>query len=183
MAGHSLGGFPVRVFTDMYLSEVAGVVLIDSMTPGQFAQLPAVGQSPPENQSPPLSIPALLARLGIVRLLGKPLGLVPSSLAHDKAAFSRIVRPQNVQAYINEGQGMPASAVEADAVRSFGDLPLIVLTAGRNNQDGWQERQTALLQLSSNSQQVIVEDSDHNIHFEKPEAAIAAILKMVEQVR
>jgi pimeloyl-ACP methyl ester carboxylesterase len=35
LVGHSLGGLPVRMFTHDYPSEVAGVVLIDSMHPGQ----------------------------------------------------------------------------------------------------------------------------------------------------
>ena len=32
MVGHSMGGLPVRVFTHEYAAEVAGVVLIDSMS-------------------------------------------------------------------------------------------------------------------------------------------------------
>jgi hypothetical protein len=77
---------------------------------------------------------------------------------------------------------MPASSAEASSVQTFGDLPLIVLTAKLNNILGWQEWQTELLKLSSNSQQLFAE-SDHNIHFEEPESAIAAILQMVQQVR
>lgn len=77
---------------------------------------------------------------------------------------------------------MPESARQAEALRSFGDLPLIVLTARRNDIPGWQEWQNELLQLSSNSQQLFAE-SGHNIEIEKPEAAIAAIVKMVELLR
>jgi hypothetical protein len=77
---------------------------------------------------------------------------------------------------------MPESARQADAVKSFGDIPLIVLTARKNPIEGWQEWQTELLQLSSNSQQLFAE-SDHNIEVEQPDAAVDAILKMVEQVR
>ena len=67
-------------------------------------------------------------------------------------------------------------------MKTFGDLPLIVLTAKLNNTPGWQERQTALLQLSSHSLQLFAE-SGHNIQFEAPEAAVAAIVQMVEQIR
>ena len=48
LAGHSLGGLPVRVFAGTYPAEVAGVVLIDSMTPQQFTQAPAAAQSQPD---------------------------------------------------------------------------------------------------------------------------------------
>lgn len=78
---------------------------------------------------------------------------------------------------------MPASGVEAAAVKSFGDLPLIVLTGRLNTINGWQEWQTELLQLSSNSQQFFAENSDHNVQAEEPEAAVAAIIQMVQQIR
>jgi pimeloyl-ACP methyl ester carboxylesterase len=68
-------------------------------------------------------------------------------------------------------------------VKSFGDLPLIVLTARLNNNQDWQERQTELLRLSSNSQHLFAENSGHNIQVEEPDVAVAAILQMVKQVR
>jgi pimeloyl-ACP methyl ester carboxylesterase len=43
--------------------------------------------------------------------------------------------------------------------------------------------QTELLQLSSNSQQLFAENSGHNVQAEEPDAAVAAIIQMVEQVR
>jgi pimeloyl-ACP methyl ester carboxylesterase len=182
MVGHSLGGFAVRVFAHEYASEVAGVVLIDSMSPRQFAQSQGEAQSQTGTQSQPFSLSAMLARFGIVRLLARPLGIMPSVPSEENAYFSRMVRPQSAQTLTNESQGMPASSVEASAVKTFGDLSLIVLTANLNNISGWQEWQTELLQLSSNSQQLFAE-SGHNIHFEKPDVAVAAILQMVEQVR
>lgn len=182
MVGHSLGGFPVRVFVHDYASEIAGIVLIDSMTPQQFTPSPTEVQSPSDSQPQPFSLPAVLARFGVVRLLAKPLGLAPLTAPDEKAYYSRLVRPQNVQAYISEGQGMTAAGAEASAVKTFGDLPLIVLTARLNKMPGWQEGQTELLQLSSNSLQLFA-DSDHNIQFEKPDAAVAAIARMVEQIR
>ena len=182
MVGHSLGGFAVRVFAHEYASEVAGVVLVDSMSPRQFTQSQVETQSQAGKQSQSFSLPATLARFGIVRLIARPLGIMPSVPSEEDAYFSRMVRPQSAQALTNESQGMPASSVEASAVKTFGDLPLIVLTAKLNYIQGWQEWQAELLQLSSNSQQLFAE-SDHNIHFEEPEAAIAAILQMVQQVR
>jgi pimeloyl-ACP methyl ester carboxylesterase len=189
LVGHSLGGFSVRVFTDMYPSEVAGVVLIDSMSPRQFPQssagtIPQMdSQSPPELRKSYTILPAL-ARVGFVRLLVRPLGLIPHLPPQvENAYLSRMVRPSNLQAYLgDESRGMPESARQVEVVKTFGDLPLIVLTARQNNIPGWQEWQAELLQLSSNSQQLFAE-SGHNIEIEQPEAAIAAIVKMVERVR
>ena len=79
--------------------------------------------------------------------------------------------------------GMPASLDQAGAVKSFGDLPLIVLTASLDQEAGWQAMQAELLQLSSNSQQLFADKSDHNIQFDQPDAAVGAIVQMVEQLR
>lgn len=183
MVGHSMGGLGVRVFVHEYASKIAGVVLIDSMSPNQFTPSQTEVQSQSDSQSQPFSFLATLARFGVVRLIVRPLGIINYVPPNEKAYYSLYVRTQNVQAFTNESQGMPAAAAQAAAVKSFGDLPLIVLTAKLNNMPGWQEWQTELLQLSSNSQQLFAENSDHNIQIEKPEAAVSAIIQMVEQVR
>lgn len=182
LVGHSLGGFTVRMYVHDYPSEVAGVVLIDSMSPEHFAQSQVEAQSQESRHSQPFSLAALLARFGIVRLLTRPLGLIPIDVSDEAAYQSRFVLPQSAQTLTNETHGMPAAAAEASTVKSFGDLPLIVLSAKLNPIQGWQGWQKDLLQLSSDSVQLFAE-SDHNIHFEAPDAASAAILQMVRQVR
>ena len=177
MVGHSLGGFIVRLFAHDYASEVSGVVLIDSMNPKQ------VTESQSNSQAQQLSFQAVLARFGVARLLVKLPGIAPSVPASEAAYYPLYIRPQSLQATANESQGLPASAAEAAAVKSFGDLPLIVLTAKLNPIPGWPEWQTELLQLSSNSQHLFAENSGHNVQNDKPDAAVAAILKMVEMVR
>ena len=109
-------------------------------------------------------------------------GLSPQ-VANAYTAFS--VTPRSVQTWLDEGKGMPESLAQADAVHSFGALPLIVLSRGLilgQDQD-WQTMQTELLGLSSSSQQLFADESGHNIEFDQPEAAVGAIEKMVEQTR
>jgi pimeloyl-ACP methyl ester carboxylesterase len=182
MVGHSMGGLTVRVFAHDDAADVAGVVLIDSMSPRQFTQSPTAPQTPSDSTSQARSFPAVSARFGLVRLISKPLGFAPDTVSNVQAYYSRIVRTQNVQAYISEGQGMVAGGVEAGAVTSFGDLPLVVLSARHNGIEGWQEWQTEMLRLSSDSRQLFAE-SDHNIHLEAPDAAVSAIIGMVDLVR
>jgi pimeloyl-ACP methyl ester carboxylesterase len=177
LVGHSLGGFIVRVFAHDYASEVSAVVFIDSMNPKQ------VNQSPQDVQSPPFSFQAVLGRFGIARLLVKVPGIAPSVGPNQEAYYPLYVRPQSLQTTANEYQGLPTSAAQAGVVKSFGDLPLIVLTAKQNDTLGWPEWQTELLELSSNSQHLFAENSGHNIQVDEPDAAIAGILRMVEQVR
>jgi pimeloyl-ACP methyl ester carboxylesterase len=177
MVGHSLGGFVVRIFAHDYASEVAGVVLIDSMNPKQ------VTQSLSSSIAQQYSLQALLARFGIARLLVKLPSIAPSRPAGEEAYYPLYIRPGSLQASAKEYRGLPASAEEAAAVKTFGDLPLIVLTAKLNDNPGWPEWQTELLQLSSNSQHLFAENSGHNVQVDEPDAAVAAILKMVELVR
>jgi pimeloyl-ACP methyl ester carboxylesterase len=174
MVGHSLGGLSVRVFTHDYPAEVAGVVLVDSMFPGQSTYAtPSIVIS---------SFP-LLARFGLVRLLVKPLGLINYVPPSEKAYLSLYVRPKSAQALVDEIQAIPDSFTQAGAVNTFGDLPLIVLTAKLNPIPGWQAGQAELPKLSSESQQLFADKSGHTIAIDQPDAAVAAILKMVEQVR
>ncbi len=183
LAGHSMGGLTVRVFAHEYPAEVAGIVLIDSMSP-ESAKGPAPAanqQAGPQSSTP--SLPSLFARIGLTRLLsglGPGPGLSPEA---ERAYAAFTSTPRAVQAWSDEGRGMPASLAEAGAVKSFGDTPLIVLSRGLDLDPDWQKWQAHLLQLSSNSKGLVADKSAHNIHFDQPEAAVAAIVRMVEQVR
>jgi pimeloyl-ACP methyl ester carboxylesterase len=182
IVGHSLGGTSVRVVVSEHASEVAGVVLIDSMNPGQVTQRHVVAQAQLDPGGQPFSLEAGLARFGIARLIVKFPGVYPAMPAGQEAYYPLSVRPQSLQTSANEMRGLPASLGQAASVESFGDLPLIVLTAKLNDIPGWPDWQTQLLQLSSNSQQLFAENSGHAVQFDQPEAAVHAILKMVEQV-
>lgn len=183
MVGHSLGGAAVRVFVHDYASEVNGVVLIDSMNPSQATQPHIVAQAQADPQSQPFSMEAVLARFGIARLIVKLPAYASRVPANEEAYYPLYIRPQSLQTSTNELQGLPASLSQAAAVKTFGDLPLIVLTAKLNDLQGWPEWQSELLQLSSNSQHLFAENSSHTIQVDEPDAAVAAILKMVELVR
>jgi len=177
MVGHSLGGFVVRIFAHDYASEVAGVVLVDSMNPKQ------VTQSQSNFLARLYSLQAGLTRFGVGRLIVKLLGLASSMPPNEEAYWPQYIRSQSLQASASEYQGLPASAAEAAAVKSFDDLPLTVLTAKLNDNPGWPEWQNELLQLSSNSEHLFAENSGHTIQIDEPEAAVDAIVKMVELVR
>jgi pimeloyl-ACP methyl ester carboxylesterase len=184
LVGHSMGGFPVRVFAHTYAAEVAGVVLIESMHPGEAKSVVA----PPPTESIVDSLGdwllTLPARIGVLRLLAGPLNLdagLSPEVAPAYTAFS--VTPRFVQTWIDEGKGIPASMAQAGAVTSIGAVPLIVLSRGLQQDQNHQREQTELLQLSSNSQQMIADQSGHNIQVDQPAAAVNAIVQMVESIR
>ena len=177
MVGHSLGGFIVRIFAHDYASEVAGVVLVDSMNPKQ------VTESLSNKLALFSSLEALLGRVGVARLVVKLPAIASGAPPNGEAYYPLFIRPQSFKTTANEYKALPTSATEAAAVTSFGDLPLIVLTARLNDNPGWPEWQAELPQLSSNSQHLFAEHSGHVIQFDEPQAAVAAILKVVQQVR
>lgn len=185
IVGHSMGGLTARVFAHEYASEVAGVVLIESMSPGQFAPVPAGAPPAFAHLSFASSLTPILARFGVVRLLVRPLGLIPQLPGGLQDAYvSRLVLPSTLQATADETQGLPAAGAQASAVKSFGGLPLIVLTGRLHTAPPvWQVWQTELLQLSTDSQQLFAENSTHSIETEEPQAAVSAIVQMVRQVR
>jgi pimeloyl-ACP methyl ester carboxylesterase len=184
LVGHSLGGLPVIMFAHDYPTEVGGVVLIDSMNPGQMTQSSAEMKSQTPSQSSGNPIPSLLARMGLVRLFAGSLGFGQNLLPDAKNVFTAFsVTPRSVQAWADEGASIPESLAQVDAVKTFGDLPLIVLSRGRDTDTNWQAMQAKLLQLSSKSEPMIADKSGHNIEIDQPEAAVAAIVKMVGQLR
>ena len=88
---------------------------------------------------------------------------------HMPSQMRLVMTTRAVQAWADEGASLPESLAQAGAVKTFGDLPLIVLTSRLNQQTGWQAMQAELLQLSSNSQQMIADNSGHNIEIDQPE--------------
>lgn len=79
------------------------------------------------------------------------------------------------------------SVDEADAVGDFGDIALIVLTAENSPSEiqrpVWFELQAELAALSTNGEHRILEDVNHFIQNDEPEAVIEAILEILDTVR
>ena len=68
----------MRVFVHDYSSEVAGVVLIDSMNPKQLTQSPTDDSLSRTRNLSHFPFKPALARFGVVRLLVKLPGIAPS---------------------------------------------------------------------------------------------------------
>jgi pimeloyl-ACP methyl ester carboxylesterase len=180
LVGHSLGGYTVRVYAHDYPAEVSGLVLIDAQDlPTSDGAAPKPAPKPGRN-----SLPSLMARIGVVRLLAGPLGSIQDLPEGDKQAYTAYaVAPRSAQTFLDEGRGMSEGGTQARAVTTLGALPIIVLSRGEDQDAKHTAAQADLLQLSTNSQQFFADQSGHSIHIDQPEAAVAAIVKMVELVR
>ncbi len=180
LVGHSMGGYTVRVYAHDYPEEVVGLVLVDPQNLStEDAAIFNPAPKPGKN-----SLPTLMARIGLVRLLAGPLGAIEDLPEGDKQAYTAsVVTVRSVQTFLDEGMGMSEGGAQARSVTTLGALPLIVLSRGKDMDAESAASQERYLQLSTDSQHLIADQSGHHIMIEQPEAAVAAIVKMVEQVR
>jgi pimeloyl-ACP methyl ester carboxylesterase len=175
-----MGGYTVRVYAHDYPEEVSGVVFIDP----QNLSVSEVAAPKPAPKPGQTSLPALMARIGLARLLADPLGSIQNLPEGAKQAYTAYsVTTRGAQALADEFIGMSEGGAQARAVTTLGALPLIVLSRSKSMDADSAASQARYLQLSTDSLHLIADHSDHRIMIEQPEAAVAAILNMVEQVR
>jgi len=159
LVGHSLGGLNARLFASEHPEEVAGMVLVDSATEEQDARLWSL-------------IPEEAMREFRASLAEHPEGI---DLDAFRASMADVHRSS----------------------RSLGDIPLVVLTHGKEQpappggppdlgarlERLWQEVQSELPRLSTNSAHFIARSSGHHIQKDAPRLTIAAIREVVRAAR
>ncbi len=210
LVGASFGGFNVRVFANRYPRETAGLVLVDSADEFENPDyLPDALKSPAERLLPrELWRPAALVmgffvHIGASRLMDE--GPAPSS-GRETATMRdvAILRALRLQAKTfdestREGLDHDESAAEVRAIRDLGNMPLIVLTAGRvtpGRQDDPQTlmlasymqnriygTQAALAKLSSRGEQRILPFSGHAVPFDDPQSIADAVQDVLGAAR
>lgn len=202
LVGHSLGGLNARVFTAMYRSEVAGLVLVDAAHEDEPRRAPPfmLGKTAPRWAWHPLWTIAHAAKaIGLLRLIAPRVNIPanPSQASADQILAALRAQPKSV-ATLFDPSG-PDSYQQAEQSGTFGELPLIVLTRGKTGtnphpsemdrqfdaytQVWMHEIQPKLARLSSIGEQVIVPESGHDIPREAPQAIITAITKVILRAR
>jgi pimeloyl-ACP methyl ester carboxylesterase len=185
LAGHSFGGLYVMAYAAHYPADVAGVVLVDSTMPTS----PAMGTDSPAVRSDVLvrasALASVVSRVGLGRLYALvSYGTLPSPALEEVRAS--ISTPATLRSSIDEYVQGNASMQEAAELRTLGDTPLYVVTAGSGSAGDWFAKQDKLARLSTNSAQRIVDGATHEmlVADETPAAATAAaIRKVVSSVR
>ena len=151
MAGGSVGGEYVRIYTARYPTDVAGLVLVDSASPDMhepdFYLAPANRLSSDARHLFCVALP-IIARFGVLRFVASrerrppPPDLTPEqgSVLAKLEAQPKAFRTDAEQACAatdegrivpREGGGNPDIDNAARNAGSLGDRPLVVLTAGR----------------------------------------------------
>jgi pimeloyl-ACP methyl ester carboxylesterase len=102
LAGHSIAGYHMRVFASLYPSAIAGMVMVDSSQPDQFARfLEVLGPRRPDEAS---------------------------DVAALRQALMNLNNPLNNPEHFD----IPSSAAQVRAAGTLGSIPLVVLTAGKS---------------------------------------------------
>jgi pimeloyl-ACP methyl ester carboxylesterase len=163
--GHSVSGFSLRLFAGRHRDLLAGEVYVDPAVPHQPEEIFAVVPPRTDGEDP-----------GLERLRGTWSGWPEPGLT-------------------SEHYDIDASEVTIEAVTTFGDLPVVVLTAGdmgigdipasvRTKVEArWFELHERLTRLSSKGRHELIEDAPHSIQEWRPDAVVAAVRDLVERWR
>jgi pimeloyl-ACP methyl ester carboxylesterase len=138
IVGHSLGGMYALSYAHRYPSQVAGIVLLDSMHPHQSNAFAGT--------DPLLAVLPTLARTGIARLFVNVKDGAPTA---------------QTRQFVRDVDQMPAEQSLAAKLTSLGSRPLAVVTAGKGNAPGWRAQQDDLATLSSNSDHRAIAGATH----------------------
>jgi pimeloyl-ACP methyl ester carboxylesterase len=210
LVAHSLGGLYATLYADRFPSQLAGLVLIDPMFAGQD-----LDETPEEKQRAATiyaKSQAGIARCGALargaRLSASNSAgcftLPPESTPAERDYLARqYIKPARWDAMLSESRNLHAAGAlsedeqeEQRAARSFGDKPVIVLTAGiapkqpdetdeehRKNLAHWKAGHDRLAARSTRGQSIAVPNASHMIQTDQPQAVVDAVRKVVLAVR
>lgn len=195
LVGHSFGGTLTRFFVRKYPQDVAGVILVDSQFPGDQQYL-----SPELHELVSRGLPNGFLRFantfGLARLMFR--NMFPDT---ERYTYENSIMPallyKSADAVLEEQERMKSIKREAVGIDSFHSIPLLVITAADRRRfdsfiedeglraemlTAWDRMQKDLLNLSTDSRQVLASGSGHYIHQDQPELIENAIETMVEKV-
>jgi pimeloyl-ACP methyl ester carboxylesterase len=199
MAGLSLGGPYVSLYTGLYGDQVAGLVYVDASHPDQIKRSrPILGNTSDGGKSLVQAAGEWVSWTGVPRLVAlqarsgrsATMAAIPPRARETALAFF----PKSLGPMVSERESMPRTLDEAGAYRNLGARPVVVLTHGRLLDDMpkaqaekfdkiWLSMQQDMATWSSHGAQRTVSGAGHNIPNDDPNAVIAAIREVVEQVR
>jgi pimeloyl-ACP methyl ester carboxylesterase len=207
LVGHSFGGMLVRAYAARYPGDVAGLILLDPLSPAEW-----LNASPAKTKMLRLGVRlsrrgAWLARLGVVRaalaLLMRGGRRVPQwigklSSGRGESVITRLVGevrkmppvtwpmvrahwclPKSFVAMAGYLESLPESAREAVASDSF---PIIVLSASNAPPEQLKERDE-IIRRSPHGRHTIARKSGHWIQLDEPELVVEAIREMAGSIK
>jgi pimeloyl-ACP methyl ester carboxylesterase len=185
LAGHSSGGVHALMYTHLYSTDVAGVVLLDSASPHQVDLVKPFNGEYQLMRRVLAPAPTLL-RFGVGHLIGAlSTPVLPGAAGEQVSVFAH--SPRGMANMRAEQAALPDTFRQSQALTTLGTTPLVVLTAKDNvdHKPGWGTAQDQLAALSTNARHTVA-DLDHVAFLVDPAGAalsITAITDVVTAVR
>jgi pimeloyl-ACP methyl ester carboxylesterase len=210
LVGHSFGGLLVRAYAARYSEQVAGLVLVDPLSPKEWLHA-----SPAHSRMLRFGVRlsrrgALLARIGVVRgalalLMGGgrlvPHWIAKLSSGRGESVISRLVGevrkmpPETwpmvrahwclAKSFLGMAdylQALPASSAEAVALGEPVEIPVTVLSAASAPPHQLEERD-GIANRSPRGRHIIARKSGHWIQLDEPELVVEAIREMAGWIK
>ncbi|MEP7201618.1 MAG: alpha/beta fold hydrolase [Ilumatobacteraceae bacterium] len=185
LVGHSAGGAYAMTYAAQYPDEVAGMVLLDSMSPYAFTALPdfATEQSMMRRG---LGVLPSLARLGVTQVLpGSAWSSLPEPAASQAQAFAS--SPRGMRNMRDEQSAYREVLDQAQTLTSLHSKPLVVVTTTESLEQitGWSDAQDRLTALSTNSQHRVADAThegliDDELMFQPSVTAISDVVRAIQ---
>lgn len=182
LAGHSFGGYNVRMFAHLFPRDVQGLVLVDAPFEGQvagFFQNRVIRQIDPQ---------------GVLQQFWDS-GLLSTLSRIDLAAFAPMLgyRNQALQTIVAELSAYEESSRDLAATSLDTHLPVIVVSHGRHILPGsalgdelendWDLHQREFVSRFKNGRVIIAQGSGHHIPLDEPDIVSDAIRRVLPQRR
>jgi pimeloyl-ACP methyl ester carboxylesterase len=179
LVGHSIGGPYAMTYASTYPDQVAGMVLLDSSSPYQFA---AVSAYPTQYalMRRGLAILPTLARVGLSLVIpsSSPLPDEDSAVVEAMGSTPRAFRNGR-----DEISAVPLVFEQAQVLTTLGSRPLAVVTASENlGNEGWPEAQDRMAALSTDSLHTVA-DSSHAGLVDDPRGSAQSVRAITAVVR
>lgn len=197
LAGHSLGGYNVRIYQARYPEEVGAIVLLDAAHEQQWERLPPQAKALTQASVAGLQKRGEQARAGQLRAeeITPPGVLVTHSPELRDAYVAAMLTGKPYETLAAETEASFESAGQVPARHRLGSLPLVVLTARRSfdafkgsgipveeSNTLWLAFQNELASLSDNSHHLF-SDGHHRLNETDPDAVVSAIQLAIKAVQ
>ena len=210
LVGHSFGALVIRAFARAHPEEVAGLVFVDPLHPEEWCELSPHQRRMIRGAVSLSRLGSVLARLGVVRfslallsggaptaprMFSRMLGPTAAALLEHLVGEVQKLPPEvlpavqahwsNPKAFRGMRQHLAAmSSCSASLMKqsdSFGDMPVVVLSAGRRA-PRWLAADAALARASLRGRHLASPGSGHWIHLDDPELVSGAIRDVIAAV-
>ena len=202
--GDSFGGYTARLYADQFPDQVVGMVLTHALHEDTVLNFPVSIILMKRVFLIGFKITQISAQLGIIRLAGL-MGLFEffkKELRHfSKTDLMRLkmsfYSAKHWEAMFREVRDITTSSKQIKNTGSLGNMPLVVVSVKhflrrslltfflplKQVDEAWKKMQPELLKLSSNSKEIVAENSGHFVGIDQPEVMIKTISELIEQVR